>query len=404
MLGHEVSGTVLEVAPDVTNVKPGDRVVASFIMACSRCPECARGREDLCETFLALNRGKGVLYDGETRLHRLDGGPLAMYSAGGFAQLAVTPATAVFPLPDSLSLAEACILGCAVPTAYGAVRHQAELVPGQTVAVVGVGGVGSNIVQMARAFGAGEVIAIDIKDEALEAAKALGATQTVNPSAGDVGAAVRALTDGKGVDVAFEALGRGQTIETAFNCVRDGGRVVVVGLAAAGDMVSIPITPFVRRSISLRGSYGARMRTDVPEILKLAARGRIGTEQLITRRFKLDQINEAYDALNKGQITGRAIIEPWGMSQPDDPALADTTVEHRSPDEVPIEWRVVPQNRTQLLLTAGLTRTTCYCLASMTEWDETRSRYRQTRRRSASRARSAVRHLAAGRAGDRHRF
>jgi succinate semialdehyde reductase (NADPH) len=309
VLGHEVSGTVLEVAPDVTNVKVGDRVVASFILPCGKCAECARGRDDLCETFLALNRGKGVLYDGETRLHRPDGGPLAMYSAAGFAELCVVPGTAVFPIPDSLSLAEACILGCAVPTAYGAVRHQAELVPGQTVAVVGVGGVGSNIVQMARAFGAGEVIAIDIRDQALEAAKALGATQTVNASTGDVGAAVRELTGSKGTDVAFEALGRGQTIETAFNCVRDGGRVVVVGLAAAGDTVSIPITPFVRRSISLRGSYGARMRTDVPELLKLAARGRISTDQLITRRFKLSEINEAYDALNKGQITGRAIIE-----------------------------------------------------------------------------------------------
>jgi S-(hydroxymethyl)glutathione dehydrogenase/alcohol dehydrogenase len=250
-----------------------------------------------------------VLYDGETRLHRPDGSPLAMYSAGGFAQYAVTPATAVFALPEGLSLAEACILGCAVPTAYGAVRHQAELVPGQSVAVVGVGGVGSNIVQMARAFGAGEVIAVDIRDQALEAAKALGATQTVNASAGDPGAAVRDLTGGKGADVAFEALGRGQTIETAFSCVRDGGRVVVVGLAAAGDTVSIPITPFVRRSISLRGSYGARMRTDVPDLLKLVAKGRIGTDALITRRYKLEQINEAYDALNQGQITGRAIIQ-----------------------------------------------------------------------------------------------
>ena len=164
------------------NVRAGDRVVASFILPCGHCPECARGRDDLCQTFLALNRGKGVLYDGETRLFRPDGSPLAMYSAGGFAEYAVVPATAVFKLPDSLALPEACILGCAVPTAYGAVRHQGEVTAGQTVAVVGVGGVGSNIVQVARAFGAGEVIAIDIKDEALEAARALGATQTINSS------------------------------------------------------------------------------------------------------------------------------------------------------------------------------------------------------------------------------
>ena len=119
---------------------------------------------------------------------------------------------------------------------------------------------------------------------------------------------MRELTDGRGVDVAFEALGRPQTILTAFNTVRDGGRVVVVGLAATGDAVSIPITPFVRRSISLRGSYGARMRSDVPDLLALAARGRIGTEPLITRRFRLDQVAEAYAALDRGEITGRAIV------------------------------------------------------------------------------------------------
>jgi S-(hydroxymethyl)glutathione dehydrogenase/alcohol dehydrogenase len=308
VLGHEVSGTVLDVAPDVRNVSVGDRVVASFIMPCGFCPECARGRDDLCQTFLALNRGKGVLYDGETRLYRPDGSPLGMYSAGGFAQYAVVPATGVFRLPDSLSLQEACILGCAVPTAYGAVKHQGEVAAGTTVVVVGVGGVGSNIVQVARAFGAGEVIAVDIKDEALESAKKLGATQTINATQGDVGAAVRALTEGRGADVAFEALGRPGTIETAFNTVRDGGRVVVVGLAATGDAMSIPITPFVRRSISIRGSYGARMRSDVPDLLALAARGRIGTDALITRRFKLDEVASAYEALDKGQITGRAIV------------------------------------------------------------------------------------------------
>src|SRR5438445_810438 len=113
--------SVIEASPDVHNVSVGDRVVASFVLPCGSCPECARGRDDLCQTFLALNRGKGVLYDGETRLFRPDGSPLAMYSVGGFAEYAVVPATGVFKLPDSLSLAEACILGCAVPTAYGAV-------------------------------------------------------------------------------------------------------------------------------------------------------------------------------------------------------------------------------------------------------------------------------------------
>jgi succinate semialdehyde reductase (NADPH) len=308
VLGHEVSGTVLEVAPDVRHVKSGDRVVASFIMPCGSCSYCARGRDDLCDTFFALNRTKGALYDGETRLFRNDGSALAMYSAAGLAEYAVAPATSVFPIPSSMSLLDSCILGCAVPTAYGAVRHSGEVTPGQSVAVIGVGGVGSNIVQVAKAFGASQIIAVDIRDGQLEAAKALGATQGVNAAREDAAARIRELTGGLGVDVAFEALGRPDTVLTAFNAARDGGRVVVVGIAAGTAAVPIEITRLVRRSITLRGSYGARMRTDVPALINMTAHKQIGTSELITRRFSLDEAGEAYAALDRGEITGRAIV------------------------------------------------------------------------------------------------
>lgn len=308
VLGHEISGTVAGVGPGVSHVAVGDRVVGTFIMACGHCPQCARGRDDLCETFFSLNRLKGVLYDGETRLHRQDGSPLAMYSMGGLAEYAVLPATAAFPLPDSIDLHDACILGCAIPTAYGAVRHQAELLPGQSVAVVGVGGVGSNIIQIARLFGASSVIAVDIKDDALEAAQDLGATGVVNASRDDPAAAVRALTGGLGADVVFEALGRAETVLTAYNVVRDGGRVIVVGLAPGSEAVPIEITRLVRRSITIKGSYGARMRADVPVLTGLVERGQLSTSRLITQRFKLDDAPSAYRALAEGKITGRAIV------------------------------------------------------------------------------------------------
>jgi S-(hydroxymethyl)glutathione dehydrogenase/alcohol dehydrogenase len=308
VLGHEISGVVEELGPGVRGVKPGDPVVSSFILPCGRCPSCARGRDDLCETFFAMNRLKGTLYDGESRLRSADGSPLAMYSMGGLAEYAVVTATDVFPLPPGVPVPDASILGCAVMTAYGAVKHQAEVKPGDTVAVIGVGGVGSNVVQIARLFGAAEVIAVDIRDDKLAEVKKLGATGTVNASAGDPVKQVQDLTRGRGVDVAIEALGRPETVSSAFMMTKDGGRTVVIGLAPGQAAASIEVTRLVRRSIRLTGSYGCRVRTDMPEIVSLAARGLIDVSRAISRRYRFDQCAEAYQALGRGEILGRAIV------------------------------------------------------------------------------------------------
>ena len=196
VLGHEISGIVEEVGPGVTAVRPGDRVVAAFIMPCGTCRHCVRGRDELCETFFAYNRLRGTLYDGTTRLARADGTPIAMYSMAGLAEYSVVPATDVFPVPESIELASAAVLGCAVFTAYGAVAHAGAVRPRDRVAVVAVGGVGLNIVALARVFGAQQVIAVDVAAEKLEAALALGATDVVNAADGDPIAAVRELTGG----------------------------------------------------------------------------------------------------------------------------------------------------------------------------------------------------------------
>ena len=308
VLGHEVSGLVAGLGPGVTGLEPGARVVASFIMPCNRCRFCAVGRDDLCETFFALNRLKGVLYDGESRLARADGSPLAMYSMAGLAEYSFVPATDVFPVPEGLPLEDACILGCAIMTAYGAVKHQAGLRAAETVAVVGVGGVGSNVIQLARVAGASRIVAVDVRPEKLEAARGLGATDGVNAAAGDAVAEVRRLTGGEGVDVAFEALGRSETVVAAFRMARDGGRVVVIGIAPGTTTAPIEITHLVRRGIRLQGSYGARVRGDMPEIIALAAGSRISVTQPISRRYRLDQADLAYRTLDRGEITGRAII------------------------------------------------------------------------------------------------
>ena len=312
VLGHEVSGTVKEVAPDVTTVRLGDPVVCGFIMPCGFCDYCARGRDELCSTFFAMNRLQGTLYDGESRLQRPDGSKLAMYSMGGLAEYAVVPATAVFASPTGVSLTDASIIGCAMMTAYGAVKNQAQVQPRDTVAVVGAGGVGSNVIQIARAFGAGQIIAVDVRDDKLEAARGLGATHTVNAAQTDPVEGVAALTGGQGVDIAIEVLGRPETVQNAFMMTRDGGRSVIIGVAPGTSTAAIEITRLVRRGIQVLGSYGSRVRTDLPEVIGMAARGQLSVSQPITRRYTLEQVDEAYATLNRGDIVGRAIIAMEG--------------------------------------------------------------------------------------------
>lgn len=305
VLGHEISGTVDLCGPGVTEFRPGERVVASFIMPCARCPQCERGRDDLCETYFAMNRGKGVLYDGQSRLFRQDGSSVAMNMMGGLAEFAIVPRTDVFPLPDSLPLEEACILGCAIMTAYGALKNAARLKAGEGVAVVGTGGVGSTLIQVARHLGADPVIAVDVRPEKLEAALKMGATHAVDAGAGDPVAQVAKLG---GVDVALEAIGRPETVEQAFRMVREGGRVVVVGVASPGITAPIEIVRLVRRGISVMGSFGCRVRTDMPEVVRLAAAGVPDLKGSVTRRYRLEEINEAYAAMSRGDIVGRAIV------------------------------------------------------------------------------------------------
>jgi len=308
VLGHEISGTVEALGEGVDHLTVGQRVVGTFVMPCGTCPACAAGRDDLCGPFFAMNRLRGTLYDGETRLFRPDGSPLAMYSMGGLAEFAVVPATATFPLPESIPFEEAAVLGCAALTAYGAVRHGADLQLGERVAVVGTGGVGSLVVQFARAYGALQVVAVDIGEEKLDAARRLGATDGVDASAGDSVAAVVEASGGEGVDVAFEVLGRPETFLNALGMLRDGGRLVAVGIAPVGELAPIEITRIVRRSLRIVGSYGGRPRTDMPTLLSLVERGVLTPTAGVTRRFSLEQADEAYKALDARQIVGRAIV------------------------------------------------------------------------------------------------
>lgn len=311
VLGHEVAGIIVELGPGTehTGLEVGQQVAGGFLMPCGQCRHCAAGHDELCEPFFELNRLKGVLYDGTTRLYSLDGEPIQMYSMGGLAEYSVVPATALAPVPEGVDPVSSAILGCAAMTGYGAVRRGADIKYGETVAVVAVGGVGSNIVQIARAFGASQVIAIDVADDKLEAVKAFGATATINSMTQDAREEVLKLTNGRGVDVSFEALGIPSTWNTALDVLADGGRMVPIGLGAGRQTAEVEINRTVRRSQSILGSYGARTRQDLPAVVDLAARGIINYDDLVTRRFSLDEAAAGYEALRNRAVQGRAVVD-----------------------------------------------------------------------------------------------
>jgi succinate semialdehyde reductase (NADPH) len=275
VLGHEISGTIEALGPDTNGPGKGTRIVAPFIMPCGTCALCEAGRDDLCEKFFGMNRLKGTLYDGTTRLHRDDGSPVAMYSMAGLAEYAVVPVAGLFPLPEGLPAVESAVLGCAVFTAYGAVRHAAELRGGERVAVVACGGVGLNVIQVARAFGAAQIIAIDVRDEKLQIAKELGATHTINASGAPPAGVTRTVfeqTKGRGVEVAFEVLGRPETFAQAVDLLGDGGRMIAIGIGAgrttaafaSSDLMALGRAPTCRKSSGSRNEEHFASRHSSP--------------------------------------------------------------------------------------------------------------------------------------------
>lgn len=313
VMGHEVSGRIVAVGPgtaDAHGLAVGDLVVAGFVMPCTECAQCRRGRDDLCTEFFAQNRLKGTLFDGESRLAMPDGSFLAMYSMGGLAQFAVSPISALTAIPDGLDPELACVLGCSGLTSYGAVFRAGEVAPGDSVAIFGVGGIGSSLIPMARSAGATTIVAVDIVDAKLDRASELGATHVVNANAGDPVAAIRESMGG--VRVAFEALGHPATFRQAVESLDDGGRMVAIGIAAGDAAAEVEITPLVRRGYHVVGSFGGRTRTDLPEVAKLAASGDFDVAGLVSRRFGLDEVDDAYRALARGETTGRAIVTMRG--------------------------------------------------------------------------------------------
>jgi len=301
--GHEAAGLVAEVGPGAAGVRAGDPVVVSLLRSCGRCFFCMQGAPFLCEGTFALQT--------EKRLHRADGRPVNQgISTGAFAEEVVVDQSQVVAIPADMPLDRACLLACGVITGLGAVTNTARVEAGSSVVVVGAGGVGLNAVQGAVLSGAHPIIAVDVLDAKLAAARQFGATHTLNPRQADLAAEVRALTHGRGADYAFITVGNAAAVGQALSYVRRGGAIVAVGMPAAGAAAAVPVGDFVYSGHRLLGSNvgSARPAVDIPRLVELYRSGRLKLDELITNRYPLERLNEALESMERGEALRNVII------------------------------------------------------------------------------------------------
>jgi len=310
VLGHEGAGVVEEVGEGVTNVKPGDHIVVSWVPQCGVCYFCQHGQHSLCDSG-GVAMVTGGLLDGTTRFSR-NGEPVKqMASSGTFAEQAVIPATSAVKIDDDIPLKVAALVGCGVLTGAGAALNTAHISKGDTIAVVGCGGVGLNVIQGARIAGAEEIIAVDMVESKLQLAKDFGATTTVNASQGDAVSQVMELTGQRGADVAFEVIGLKQTIDQTVMMTRRGGQAILVGVPSMDVMVEVPaFFGLVLMEKTIKGCwYGSsNVQRDVPRLLDYYRKGELKLDELISRTIKVDDVNDAFDAMKTGEVA-RSVIE-----------------------------------------------------------------------------------------------
>ena len=309
VMGHEGAGVVERVGPGVTSVQPGDHVVLLWRAPCNRCYFCGIGKSYLCPVAGQI-RWTGCLADGTSRF---SAGGRTLKHFGGvstFSEYTVVMENAALPVRKDVPLDRVALVGCGVMTGVGAVFNTAKVEPGSRVAIWGAGGVGLNVVQACAMVSADRIIVVDILDNKLEMARQFGATHTVNARDTDPVQAVRDLTDGYGADYTFEVIGNPRTIAQAYEAARPGGTAVVVGASPVGETVSIEAASLVLQEKRLIGSlYGStRPRVDMPRLLDLYVDGKLKLDELITRRYRLDQLNEAFAALERGEVARSVVV------------------------------------------------------------------------------------------------
>lgn len=309
VLGHEGSGVVAAVGSGVASVQPGDHVILLWRVSCGVCAYCTGGRPALCDLGTQV-RATGLMPDGTTRFRARGQAVRHFAGVSTFSEVTTVPEAAVLRIPADFPLNKAALLGCGVITGVGAAVNAAQVKPGDTVAVFGCGGIGLNIVQGARLSGALKIIAVDAVPAKLEYARTMGATHCVDAAREDPVAAVRALTGGRGVDHGFEAVGLTQVIEQAYAATRRGGTCVVVGVTRADVRISINANEMVYAEKTLKGSlYGSSQpRTDLIRLMHLHLAGKLLLDELLTRTYPLAEINEAYAALQRGEVARSLVL------------------------------------------------------------------------------------------------
>ncbi|MEM7541344.1 MAG: Zn-dependent alcohol dehydrogenase [Pseudomonadota bacterium] len=304
VLGHEGAGVVEEIGEGVTNVAPGDHVVLSFIPNCGDCFNCLRAEPFLCRA----NKPHGGLIDGTSRV-KMNGEEIAVMSfLGNMAEACVVPASCLVTIDKSYDFKAAALVGCGVTTGVGAALKTAEVEPGSTVAVFGCGGVGLNVIQGARIAGAAKIIAVDLSAEKMEMAKAFGATDSVTPG-GDSIKEIQAMTEGGGVDYAFEVVGNGKLVEACVKATRANGTAVLVGVGRADDRFSFNamIMPFMAKTIKGCMYGSANFKVDFPMYLDLYGSGKLDLDSLVTRTYSIHEAPEAFADLESG-VNARGVI------------------------------------------------------------------------------------------------
>ena len=302
VLGHEAAGIVEAVGPLVTEFAPGDHVIGCLSQYCGRCEYCLTGRTYLCRHRPARTA------DEPPRL-TWNGQPLNQFhNLSTFAERMLVHEHAIVKIRDDMPLDRAALIGCGVTTGVGAALRTAKVEPGTTVAVFGAGGVGLSAIQGARIAGARTVIAVDVFEHKLAVARQLGATHVVDASSGDPVQAIRAMT-GEGVDYAFEAIGLKQTAEQAFECVRPGGTCTLIGLSPVGTKLEVDARA-IMTDRTLRGSVmgSNRFKVDMPRYVDFYMQGTLKLDEMITRRARLEDVNDAFRAMTEGEVVRTVLV------------------------------------------------------------------------------------------------